>query len=104
MALQARHLYIAHRIDEALGIGNSAVTEELLRQPSILNEINKFFTSKGPPCIFIYHLMAEEANLHGWNVERPLGKKWKLGRPMDPHQSAAGTISSGKWPKGLPCL
>ena len=99
MALQARHLFLAHRIDEALGINNNAVTEELLRQPSVLNEINAFFSPKGQPCIFLYYLTAEQASVHGCNVARPLGKKWKLGRTMDHHQqqiAAGSTLSSGK--------
>jgi hypothetical protein len=34
MALQSRHLFMAQRVDEALGIRNEAITEELVGPPT----------------------------------------------------------------------
>jgi hypothetical protein len=72
MALQTRHLYVARRVDEALGIRNLAVTEELLKERDVLDELNYFFSAKGPPRILIYFLTPEEARAKGCCVSKPV--------------------------------
>lgn len=84
MALQTRHLFIAHRIDELLGIRNQAVTEELLKQKPVLDEVNHFFSKKGLARIFIYFLPPEEARARGTCVSRPFSRSDMAGGLFKP--------------------
>ena len=54
MALQARHRFIVSRLDQAFGIEDEALVEDLVREESMLEKINHFFSPEGPGRVFFF--------------------------------------------------
>jgi dynein heavy chain len=55
MAFQARHRWMIQRLDQGFGINDELMIESFLRDESVLEHMNSFFSADGPSRIMFYY-------------------------------------------------
>jgi len=88
MALQARHRYIIQRLDDAFGIGDEGLVEELFRadENKVLDVINVFFSPEGANRIFFMYQAP---------MLQRLRRGSKIGRSMMPSTFGSSSLIDG---------